>query len=79
MIRLLSPVNHKGQIYESGIVCFEREYEEILVKTGNATFEIGQRKQTTQVEQNEEDSIKSIENQTTNQKSRASRKASEKE
>ena len=78
MIRLLSPVNYKGQIYENGIVCFEKEYEEILVKNGNAIFELNERKQTTQSDQNEDDDIKSAENQTTTKK-KASRKATEKE
>ena len=40
MIRLLIPVNYKGEIHEPGVVHFDNEYEKKLVESGNATFDI---------------------------------------
>lgn len=40
MVKLLVPVNYKGVIHEPGIAYFDEDYENLLVKNGNATFEL---------------------------------------
>lgn len=42
MVKLLIPVNYKGDIHEPGIVCFDSAYEKLLVKNGSATFDLSE-------------------------------------
>ena len=55
MVRLLTTVNYKGEIIGPGIAYLDPEYEKLLVKNGNATFDVNTSKKEEQEEEHQEE------------------------